>query len=150
MLSWITGGAEDRFTKSDAIAFYVDSLGRSGGFQTLLSDADRKLADAARFHAIAVAAVDAPRVSARDVALVEECIQTLRQQRDIYAAAAVRLEHAGAPVDDAALDDMRERFHAMVRALGDAADELAERYEKDRSETYASPGQTFAGVAAKL
>ncbi len=150
MLSWITGGAEDRFTKSDAVAFYVESLDRSGGFQTLIADADRKLADAARFHAVAVAAVDAPRVSARDVALVEECIQTLRQQRDIYAAAAAKLEHAGAPVDDAALDDMRDRFHAMVRALGVAADELAERYEKDRSETYAAPGRGLVSVAAKL
>lgn len=150
MLSWITGGGGARVTKSDAVAFYVDRLPENGRFSALIADADAKLADAARFHQTALLTAEAPRVSARDVALVEECIRTLRDHRDIYAAAAHELEDAGDPVDDEAVDQMRRRFGDIVRALGDAADRLAERRDKDRSETFAAPDRTLAGAAPEL
>ncbi len=150
VLAWITGGDGERFTKTDAVDSYVDLLPQTGRFPALLADADRKLADAARFHAIAVNAVSAPRVSLRDVAIVEECIRTLRDHRDIYAAAARSLEDAGEPVDDDEVDHMRGRFNDMVRALGAAADDLAKRRAKDRSATFAAPSRIVAGAASEL
>lgn|GEM_PF-5483259 len=150
MLAWITGDKDDRFTKSDAVAYYVDAIEDAGGVNALFADADAKLGDAARFHAVAMATIDAPRVTARDVALVEECIQTLRQQREIYAAAASKLEHAGATIDDEAIDALQYRFREMVRALGKAADDLADRYEKDRTATLAAPSRRVAGAASDL
>lgn len=144
MLAWITGDAKDRFTKSDAIAFYVDVLPEQGRFSALLADADRTLADAEKFHAIARNAVHAPRVTSSDIALVEECIRALREQRDIYTAAAENLEDAGERVDDAQIAQMRRRFGAVVRALGDAADNLAERHGNDRNATIAAPARVMA------
>ncbi len=150
ILAWITGDDKDRFTKSDAVASYVALLPVAGRFPALLADADRKLADAEQFHAIAVTAAAAPRVSTRDIALVEECIRTLREHRDIYAAAARELDDAGEPVDDEQVDIMRNRFSDIVRALSAAADELADRHAKDRSETFAAPGRVIAGAASEL
>lgn len=149
MLAFITGGGGARVTKSDAVAYYIDRLPDGGRFTTLLADAEAKLADAERFHQTAILTAEAPRISTRDVALVEECIRTLREHRDIYAAAADALEDAGDPVDDEAVDQMRRRFGDVVRALGDAADRLAERRDRDRS-TLAAPSRTIAGAASEL
>ncbi len=150
VLAWITGGDDDRFTKSDAVAFYVNILPAAGRFNALLADADRKMADAERFHVVAVNAAAAPRVSTRDIALVEECIRALREQRDIYTAAAKKLEAAGDPVDDEQVDQMRRRFSNIVRALGDAADDLADRHAHTRSATFATPSRVIAGNSPEL
>ena len=150
MLSWITGGAQDRFTKSDAIAFYIDILPEQARFSALLADADRTLIDAQRFYAVASNAADAPRVSAGDIAVVEACIRALREQRDIYTAAAEKLEDFGDYVDDQQVAQMRRRFGAVVRSLGDAADDLAERMGNDRNATIAAPAQVIADNAQDL
>ena len=150
MFAFITGGGGERVTKSDAIAYYVERLPESGRFPALLADAEAKLADAERFHKTAVLTAQAPRVSTRDVALVEECIRTLREHRDIYTAAADTLDDYGDIVDDEAVDQMRRRFGDVVRALGDAADALAERHSRDRSSTFASPDRAVVGAASDL
>ena len=150
MLAWITGGGGSRVTKSDAVAYYVDRLPEGGRFPALLADAEAKLADAVRLHRAAVSTIDAPRVTARDIALVEECIRTLREHRDIYAAAADALDEVGDPVDDDAVDQIRRRFADIVRALGDAADMLAERRAHDRSATFAAPTRTIVDAASEL
>lgn len=147
MLAWITGDAKDRFTKSDAIAFYVDVLPAQGRFSALLADADRTLNDAEKFHAVANNTVRAARVTSGDIALVEECIRALREQRDIYTAAAEKLEDAGDFVDDRQIAQMRRRFGAVVRALGDAADDLAERHGNDRNATIAASARVLADNA---
>lgn len=144
MLSWITGDGKDRFTKSDAIAFYIDVLPERERFSALIADADRTLFDAERLHSVAAASVDGPGVSSGDIALVEECIRALREQRDIYTATAGKLEDAGDVVDDQQVSQMRRRFGAVVRALGDAADDLAERHDEDRKAIVAAPARVVA------
>ncbi len=150
ILAFITGGGGERFTKTDAAAYYVNRLPADGRFTALLADAEAKLGDAQHLHQTALLAVSAPRVSTRDISLVEECIRSLRDQRDIYSTAVKKLEDAGDPVDGDAVSLMRRRFAEIVRDLGDAADLLAERHANDRSSTFAAPSRTIAGAAPEL
>jgi hypothetical protein len=118
----------------------------SGGarFETLMIDASATLANAAAFHSAALTTAGAARVSMNDVARVEDAIQTLRQHRDIYWASAKELDKAGDLVDQERLAGMKRGFSDIISDLGDAADILADRVERDRSATYAAPDRKLA------
>lgn len=146
LMSWITGGGgEARFTKSDAVAFYVEKLQPSGAkFESLHFDARQKLSDAERLRQTAISAAEATRVSMNDITLVEDAIQALRDHRDIYAAAAKEIGKSGETVDEEMIDTLRRDFSAMIRELGKTADLLADRHDHDRSSTFAQPAHAQA------
>lgn len=141
LISRITGaGGGERITFSDAVAAYVDAIYASEKRSfMLISDAQSNLADAAMLNDAAMAAVDAPRLSMNDVRLLEGAIQTLRENRRVYEAAAEKLEQRGAAVDPMVLEGISDRYSLAIRTLGEAADQLAERIENDRSRTFALP-----------
>jgi len=137
----MTGGGDgDRLTREDAVEAYVSHIGPEGArFEKLVADAGRNLADAERFNLMAMHAMGAPRLSMNDVALVEEAIQTLREHRLIVAGAARELENEGEPVDAVKVDEIRSAYAHAIKSLGETADLLADRIERDRSSTYAKP-----------
>lgn len=80
-----------------------------------------------------------------DVAQLENAIMALREHGQIYVAAVKALDKTGAQVSDDAIDQLRDDYRAAIRALGDAADLLAEQVEDDRSRTFATP-KNFADL----
>ncbi|MEO1253191.1 MAG: hypothetical protein AAFW81_12700 [Pseudomonadota bacterium] len=145
LMTMITGGGGDRFTRDDAVNYYLNALGDAPSrFQNLRADADATLEAAAQLRDVAYLTAGAARVSMNDVALVETAIQTLRDHREIYAAAARQLEDDGGLVANADIDALRDQFTGAIRALSAAADRLAERVETDRSSTLAAPSPSIA------
>jgi hypothetical protein len=131
---------EERMTRSKAIDFYLDALQPNGArFTGLAADARENLAAADRLRYAADGALAAPRLTMNDVILVETAIQALRDNRQIYVSAAKQLEKAGEPVDEMQLDAIREAYASAIRELGQTADALAERIERDRTENVAAP-----------
>lgn len=151
IMSWITGGGEDRVTKADAARLYAASLTPADArFETLLADGFAKVEAARLLKERAAETLHAPRVTASDIRVVEQSIQTLRQHRDIYAAAARRISEDGDAVDKERLADLRLAFADMIHRLGKAADALADRLDHDRAETFAAPQRAIAGAARDL
>lgn len=142
-VSRLTGAAEDdRVTKSDAAEIYAVALQPAGDrFAGLEADAMTNLAAADRLVSVAEHALSAPRLTSNDVAVVENAIQALRENRQIYVSAAHEIEKLGERVDDSALEAIRGSYTNAIRALGETADDLAERLDHDQSETYASPAR---------
>ena len=131
-LTGVDGG--DRFTRGDAVASYVGTLKPIGArFDAMMIDANDKLADAGAMRQAALSAVEAPTLSMNDVFLVEQSIQNLREQRDIFFDAADKLEDAGDPVDRDALQLLRLGYSTSIRSLSEAADILADKLEDDTS-----------------
>ena len=150
-VSRITGADEgERMTRSKAIALYLEDLQAGARFTQLAGDALANLDAASRLLAAADGALAASRVTMTDVITVETAIQALRENRQIYTSAAKQLEKSGEPVDEAQLDAIREAYAVAIRDLGRSADALADRIEKDRTETYAAPApvhrKNFSGV----
>lgn len=136
---------EGRISRSDAVAAYVNGLHPAGlRFRQLAVDAETNLHAAQRLARMAQNAVAAPRVTMNDVVTVEGAIQTLRENRKIYTKAAHELEKLGEPVDGEKVDAIRTAYAEAIRNLGETADALAERIEKDRTETMATPLHTPA------
>ncbi len=134
------GGGKDRVSQADAVDFYIDQLNGAGaGFARLEADAQINLAAANRLNQIALAAIDAPRLSMNDVVIIENAIQALREQRQIYAAAAKELVKAGAVIDEDKLDLIRDDYRAIVKRLGKTADHLAHKIDDNHWSTYAKP-----------
>ena len=144
-ISRIAGASSDaRVTRTDAVAAYVDALYVSDGrLVQLVSDARDNLARAETLNDLAQAAAFAPRLSVNDIAVLESAIRTLRENRQIYAAAAKELAKRGEYVDPSQIDAIRDAYKDAIRALGETADQLAERIENDRSETYAAPDRSI-------
>lgn len=140
-VSRITAGAiDDGFTKTDAAEVYASKLQPAGArFSVLEADAGANLKAADQLLNIAENAVTAPRLTGNDVAMVEDAIQALRENRQIYVNAAHQIEKLGETVDDDRLDAIREAYNHAIRDLGEAADALADRLDRDQSENYASP-----------
>ncbi len=140
IIARITGGAEDdRVSHSDAVEIYVTALQPAGlRFERLSLDARDNLDAAARLSRIADNAIISPRVTMNDVVTVENAIQALREHRKIYTGAARQLEKLGEPVDEDQIDAIRTAYSASIRSLGNTADMLADRIEKDRTETIAA------------
>lgn len=140
LISRITGGGGERISFSDVVAIYMDVLAaHDNSAGALVSDANGNLADAVVLNDAAIAAVEAPRLSMNDVMLLESAIGALRENRRIYEAAAESLEEQGEGVDPLVMAIIADRYAQAIRDLGDAADQLAERIENDRSRTYAAP-----------
>lgn len=151
-LSRITGAeSDDRMTRNKAVDLYLDGLTPLGErFYRLESDAYANLAAADRLLLAADGALVAPRLSMNDVVMLETAIQALRENRQIYVSAAKQLEKAGEPVDDLKLDAIRDAYAGAIRDLGQSADALADKIERDRTENYAAPAplhrKNFSGV----
>lgn len=145
IVSRITGGeSDDRVTRSDAVDAYLDALQPQGErFRTLALDARANLAAANRLELAAKNALSAPRLTMNDIAMVETAIQALRENRRIYFTAARAIEKAGETVDAGELDLLRDSYAAAIHDLGEAADAIAERIERDRTENYAAPGSRY-------
>ncbi len=144
----IAGAADDdRITRSDAAEIYVSGLQPAGlRFATLANDARANLVAADRLSLVASNAISSARITMNDVVTVEGAIQALRTNRKIYTSAVHKLEQIGEPVDDDEVDEIRTAYSVAIRNLGDAADALAERIEKDRTETIAAPSRMPAGA----
>lgn len=142
-VSRMTVGAIDSgFSKSDAAETYAAALQPEGArFSLLEADAEANLAAAERLLGIAENAVFAPRLSGNDISIVEDAIQALRENRQIYVNAAHQIEKLGEPVADDRVDAIREAYNLAIRDLGEAADALADRLDRDQSENYASPAK---------
>ncbi len=143
-VSRITVGAldDDAFSKADAAETYAAALQPVGArFLQLEADAGANLKAAQRLLGVAENALAAPRLTGNDVALLEEAIQALRENRQIYVNAAHQIEKLGENVDGERLDAIRDAYNFAIRDLGEAADALAERLDRDRSENYASPAK---------
>ncbi len=140
-VSRLTGAApDDRMTRGKAISLYLDELRPQGArFHQLADDAQNNLAAAERLLAAAESALSAARLTKTDVVMLEQAIQALRENRQIYLSAAKQLEKAGEPVDESQLDLIREAYAGAISELGRAADALADRIEKDRTENFAAP-----------
>ncbi|WDI32047.1 hypothetical protein PUV54_02435 [Hyphococcus flavus] len=143
----LSGAAdENRISRSDAVDAYVNRLQPAGlRFHQLAQDARANLSAASRLSRIAYNTVDASRVTMNDVATVEDAIQALRENSKIYSSAARELEKLGEPVDETQVDEIRTAYSAAIRSLGNAADALAERIEKDRTETIAARRERQGG-----
>ena len=142
-VSRITGAADkSRLTRAQTISIYLDDLQPSGArFGQLAFDARANLNAAEHLNRVAQNAVTSPRLSMNDVSAVEGAIKALRENRQIYVAAARQLKKVGEPVDEAQMDAIRDAFKFSVKELGKTADTLADQIERDRSETFAGPEQ---------
>jgi len=139
-VSLLGTAGETRLTRAQAIAIYLDDLQPGGArFAQLAVDARANLHAADRLNHIALNAVSSPRLSMSDVAAVEGAIKALRENRQIYVAAARQLEKVGEPVDARQMDAIRGAFKIAIKQLGQTADALADQIERDRFETYAGP-----------
>ncbi|MEO1136762.1 MAG: hypothetical protein AAFW68_09150 [Pseudomonadota bacterium] len=140
-LSRLAGAENDnRITRKDAIAIYLEDLGPGDArFSRLATDARANLGAANRLLTAADHALTAQRVNMNDIAMVETAIQALRTNRQIYVSAAREIEKTGEPVDKNQLTAIRDAYADAIRALGKSADALAERIEEDHSATYAAP-----------
>lgn len=152
LFSWITGDrGDDRVSKSEAVAFYVDHLmPKQARFEALSNDVTGKLGQAGQLHRLAVETVDASRVSMGDIAILEQAIQTLREHRDIYVEAAKELDDNGEEIDAAEIKAIRLRFNDVIADLADAADLLADKIDNDLSSTYAAPAPSVANNLSDL
>lgn len=146
-ISRMTGGdGGERVTRADAVQSYLVNIQHTPDpLARLHRDAGANLAAAARLEAAAINALSASRLSMNDVAQLENAIMALREHGQIYVAAVKALDKTGAQVSDDAIDQLRDDYRAAIRALGDAADLLAEQVEDDRSRTFATP-KNFADL----
>jgi len=134
------GGGAERITRADAVQSYLENIQHTPDPMARLHlDAIANLAAAARLELAAMDALSAARLSMNDVAQLENAIIALREHGQIYVTAMKALDKTGLPVSDDAVDQLRDDYRAAIRALGDAADLLAERIEDDRSQTFATP-----------
>lgn len=140
------GGGEDRVTRSDAVEAYVDDIQHAADpVQKLKNDASANLIAADRLQDAAINALASSRHAMNDVILVEEAIIALRENGQIYVAAAKFLKKSGVLTDDSTIDVLREEYRSAVRQLGETADILAEQLEHDQSQTFATP-KNFADL----
>lgn len=140
------GGGEDRVTRSDAVEAYVADIQHAvDPVQKLKNDASANLIAADRLQDAAINALASSRHAMNDVALVEEAIIALRENGQIYVAAAKSLKKSGALTDEATIDVLRDEYRSAVRRLGETADILAEQLEHDQSQTFATP-KNFADL----
>lgn len=152
--SWaarLTGGSGDDLlvSQTDAVDAYLKSLGAPPGRQTIVfSDAARCLDAANALVDAASLAAEAIRPLMADVAVVEGAIGELRENRDIYLASLKELAHEGEEIDAVQLRALKAEFNEAIEAVGEAADLLAEKVSRDRTETVARSGDraNFGGL----
>jgi len=139
-LAGVTGTAEPRVSKADAVNAYVSSLSQADEpVAILISDADRHLDAARRLVVHAEAATGAIRPTMSDVAMLERAIADLRQCREIYVAAVKILPAGEAGSQRVHLASLRADFGQVIRDIGVAADTLADKAADDETKTFAGP-----------
>lgn len=138
LIAMMTGTTEagEGVSRGDAADAYEALLaGRADPPSALLKDAGRHL-DAARALAAACnVAVDAQSAAMDDVDLVERGIAALREARAIYVDVFDRFDG-----ERDARRALKRDFDDAARALGDAADRLAETAMARESSFTAGPG----------
>ena len=150
-LSKLTGGDDSEgVSRADAVADYVGGLPEGARFARLIADAGQDLETAERFNLLALHAMGAPRLTMNDVSLVENAIQTVRDHRQTFLAAAKEVEKRGETVDKDQVALIRDAYSHSIKSLGEAADLLADRIDRDLSETYAKPAASVARDSSGL
>jgi hypothetical protein len=140
MFSRIIGGGDKGLSRHDVVEIYVAALRPEGSrFYQLTADAKSNLAAAYQLERTAVQAAEAPRLSMNDVVIIEGAIQSLREQRQIFRAAAKALKKEGETINDDHLREIRDDYGLVIKSLGKTADMLADRIDEDVSATFARP-----------
>ncbi|MEM9495247.1 MAG: hypothetical protein AAGA09_04535 [Pseudomonadota bacterium] len=140
-------GGGERLSHADAVSSYVEGILTSPGggrFAVVRRDANLNLAAADVLASVADQALGATRLSSSDVAIVEGAIQALRENRKMVVSAARLLQKEGDMVDADELAMLRTNYQNKIRDLGRTADAIADEVARDRTETYAEPGQGAA------
>jgi hypothetical protein len=141
--SWaarLTGAANtsELTSKDEAVDTYIASLGTPPGRQaTVYADAARHLKAANELVDAAKLAAESIRPLTADVAVVEDAISELRENRDIYLACLKELAHQGEMIETTDVRALKAEFNQALEAIGDAADLLADKASQDRTETVA-------------
>jgi hypothetical protein len=130
----------DKLSRDNVVDHYLAKLDPAPDAQAaLLADARRHLIAAQNLRQVAMLAGDSPDPRLSDVAIVEASIASLRETRAIYAATLKKLK-----AERQVLDDLKDAFDGEIKALGDAADALAEAAMQRRSSEFAGPGVRVA------
>ena len=144
LFSRMTGGGDDRFTKADAVDFYLDVLPEGpAGITEVFTELQANIASARELDRAADTAIYSSRPSANDIATVETAIHALLENRKIFNATLQQLAKDQAGDYDTEIENADNEFKTVIQSLGSTADRLAERIEEDRSRAYAKPsGET--------
>lgn len=138
LIATMTGAADagEGVSRGDAADAYEALLaGRIDPSSALMEDAARHLEAARALAAACHVAVDAQRVDMEDVDLVERGIAALREARAIYVDVFERIDG-----EREARRALKRDFDDAARALGDAADRLAETAMARETSFIAGPG----------
>lgn len=134
----------EHVSKSDAVEVYLASLGEGGArYDLVLADAGEHLKAADGLARAAANAANSVRPVMADVSVVEDAIGDLRYTRDIYVECLKTLAKEGEPAPAGNVRALKSRFDDAIKALGDVADELADRVADDRTETFAGPPRRY-------
>lgn len=132
--------SEDVVTEADAAEAYLSSIRVPGRrHEQVYADAEAHLRAAAALARAADAATNSVRPVKADIAVVEDAIGSLRQTRDIYVLSLKALARHGEPVEAENVRALKDDFDDAIKALGSAADALADRVARDRTKTFAGP-----------
>lgn len=135
LAGFIAGG--DEAGKDGAVSAYLASMPPGAAPQAVIfADAARHLAAAAALAEAADAAAQSIRPQKNDIAIVESAIARLRENRDIYVAALKAVDRAGEPVDEDAIRLLKAEFNQAIKAVGAAADQLADSIARERNATF--------------
>ena len=135
----VAGPKKERVTKKQAIEVYVAALETAPDPQAVLIEhAETQLRAADVLIAAAEDAATATRPAMADVAIVEGAISELRQSKEIYLA-SLDLVAGDDPAVKNVKRGLKTDFNRAIREIGAAADVLADRVARDRTETMAQP-----------
>jgi hypothetical protein len=143
----LAGGeqAGPKVTRDDAIDAYVASLGASGEAKIrLIADVGRHIEAAEALKAAAEAACDTSASRLSDVSLLEDAISDLRETRAIYAASFKKIGG-----EKFAIEEVKRQFDDTLKALGEAADRMAETAVRKRTEYLANGAATLASAGSR-
>lgn len=121
-------------TRGDAVKIYLASLGAFATSDRIAADARQHILAANALIALAKRASDWPDPRLSDVAVIETSIGDLRETRAIYLSALRSID-----ADDDTIRAIREPLDDAVKALGDAADKIAESAITRRASQLAGP-----------
>lgn len=133
-----------RISRGDAVDAYVATLASAADAQAaLFFDAARHLEAAGALRNAAEIACGSARPRFSDVALVEAAIADLGETRAIYVSSMKKID-----ADDDSVAKLKRDFDGAIKALGAAADQLADSAMKRRTQNFAGP--RVAGAAGSL
>lgn len=141
MSRMLAGAAQaDGISRDEAITVYVRDLAEAGsGFEALSHQAAQNVE---AVYALVVRAEDAAGAlnpAMADVAIVEKAIQSARENRNMFIAAAENLRDSGGAVSSDEILALRNEFNDGIRALSRVADDLAAAAAAQRMKSFAAP-----------